>query len=239
MIEKAILKLKARDAMSAEEEKVLRDAVTRFENIASDKIVVRAGEELNVSILLLEGLMCRYRDLRNGERQIMELHVPGDFLDLHSFLLKRLDHNVMSLVPCRIAMVPHGNLSAITESHPHLTRLLWLTTLIDAAIHREWLVSLGRRSAAGRIAHFFCEMHARLDVVGLADPAGFALRITQTDLAECLGLTSVHVNRTLRGLREDGLAIFRDGRVEMLDHEGLKRTAEFDPDYLQIESRPR
>ena len=239
MIEKAILKLKIRDMLSAEEERVLRDTIARVEEVRSDQIVVRAGEELTVSILLLEGLMCRYKDVKNGERQIMELHVPGDFLDLHSFLLKRLDHNVMSLVPSRIAIAPHDRLAAITETHPHLTRMLWLTTLIDAAIHREWLVSLGRRSAVARIAHFFCEMQARLAVVELADATGFPLEITQTDLAECLGLTAVHVNRTLRQLREAGLAVFRGGRVEILDFPGLKRTAEFDPEYLQIEKRAR
>jgi len=239
MIDKAILKLKARDAVSADEERVLREAIIRVEDVPSDRNVVRAGEELSISILLIDGLMCRYKDLRNGQRQIMELHVPGDFLDLHSFLLKRLDHYVMSLVPSRIAIVPHTSLAAITEQHPHLARLLWLTTLIDAAIHREWLLSLGRRTALGRIAHFFCEMHARLQVVELADATGFPLRITQTDLAECLGLTSVHVNRTLRELREKGLAVFRDSRVEILDPAGLQRTAEFDPDYLQLERRPR
>jgi CRP-like cAMP-binding protein len=239
MIEKAILKLKVRDGVSAEEEHVLSAAVLRAADVPADRIVVRAGEELSVSILLLDGLMCRYKDLRDGERQIMELHVPGDFLDLHSFLLKRLDHSVMSLVPSRIAIVPHERLAAITTDYPHLTRLLWLTTLLDAAVHREWLVSLGRRTALGRIAHFFCEMHARLDVVGLAGPTGFALKITQIDLAECLGLTSVHVNRVLRQLREDGLATFRAGRVEILDHDGLKRAGEFTLDYLHLERRPR
>ena len=239
MIEKALLKLKARDIVSEAEEEILRGVIARTEEVRADKVVVRAGEELTVSILLLDGLMCRYRDLRSGERQIMELHVPGDFLDLHSFLLKRLDHNVMALVPSRIAIAPHPRLAAVTESHPHLTRMLWLTTLIDAAIHREWLVSLGRRSAIARIAHFFCEMQARLAVVELADDTGFPLAITQTDLAECVGLTAVHVNRTLRELREAGLAVFRGGRVDILDYPGLKRIAEFDPEYLQIERRPR
>jgi CRP-like cAMP-binding protein len=239
MIEKAILKLRARDVLSDEEEMVLRDAVQRAADVPSDKVVVRAGEDLSFSILLLEGLMCRYKDMRNGQRQIMEIHVPGDFLDLHGFLLKRLDHHVMALVPSRIAIVPHSRLVEITEQHPHLSRLLWLTTLIDAAIHREWLVSLGRRDAMERVAHFLCEMHARLGVVGIGDATGFPLKITQTDLAECLGLTSVHVNRTLRELREAGLALFRDGRVEILDAAGLRRISEFDPDYLQIEIRPR
>ena len=239
MIEKAILKLRARDAVSDAEERVLRDAVLRAEDVPADRVVVRAGEELSFSILLLDGLMCRYKDLRNGQRQIMELHVPGDFLDLHGFLLKQLDHSVISLVPSRIALVPHEKLKAITLEHPHLTRLLWLSTLIDAAIHREWLLSLGRRTSLGRIAHFFCEMHARLGVVEMADASGFPLRITQTDIADCLGLTSVHVNRTLRELRENGLAVFREGRVDISDFDGLKRVGEFEPDYLQIERRPR
>ncbi|MBV9884862.1 MAG: Crp/Fnr family transcriptional regulator [Sphingomonadaceae bacterium] len=239
MIEKAILKLKARDTLSAEEEDVLREAIQRSEDVPSDRILVRPGEELSQSILLLDGLVCRYKDMRNGERQIMELHVPGDFLDLHGFLLKRLDHHVMSLVPSRVAFMPHARLERISREHPHLTRLLWLTTLIDAAIHREWLVSLGRRTALARLGHLFCEMHARLCVVGLAAPNGFPLPITQADLAECLGLTSVHVNRVLRRLREEGLATFRDSWVEILDSERLRRIAEFDPDYLQIERRPR
>ena len=183
--------------------------------------------------------MCRYKDLRNGQRQIMELHVPGDFLDLHSFLLKRLDHNVMSLVPGRIAIVPHARLAAITEQHPHLAP----AALADHPDRRRdpprMAALAGRRTASARIAHFFCEMQARLTVVELADPTGFSLKITQTDLAECLGLTSVHVNRTLRELREAGLAVFRDSRVEILDPAGLQRTAEFDPDYLQLERRPR
>jgi CRP-like cAMP-binding protein len=239
MLDKAILKLQARDDLSPAEEEVLRAAVARTEDLPADRIAVRPGEELTQSILLLDGLMCRYKDLRNGERQIMELHVPGDFVDLHGFLLKRLDHYVMTLVPSRIATVPHERLVRVTRDQPHLARLLWLTTLIDAAIHREWLVSLGRRTAIARLSHLFCEMHARLCVVGLTAPNGFPLPITQADLAECLGLTSVHVNRVLRRLREDGLATFRDGWVEILDFEKLKRTAEFDPDYLQIERRPR
>jgi CRP-like cAMP-binding protein len=239
MLEKALLKLRARDALGADEERVLRAAIARWEDVPSDRIVVRAGEELSVSILLIDGLMCRYKDLRNGERQIMELHIPGDFLDLHSFLLKRLDHNVISLVASRIAIVPHSRIVEISELYPHLGRLLWLSTLIDAAIHREWLLSLGRRTAIARVAHLFCEMHARFTLVELADSTGFPLRITQTDLAECLGLTSVHVNRVLRQLREAGLAIFRDGRVEILNHAELIRIAEFDPQYLHIEHRPR
>ena len=111
--------------------------------------------------------------------------------------------------------------------------------MIDAAIHREWLVSLGRRTALARIAHFFCEMQARLTVVGLADPeAASRSRSPQADLAECLGLTSVHVNRTLKELRKPGWPLSRSAGGNP-GFPGLKRLAEFDPDYLQLERRPR
>ena len=103
----------------------------------------------------------------------MELHVAGDFVDLHGFLLKRLDHNVGAMTPVRMAMVPHDALRGITETHPHLGRMLWFSTLLDAAIHREKILSIGRRSAMARIAHIFCELLVRLRIVGLADETGY------------------------------------------------------------------
>jgi len=239
MIEKLLLKLRARDDVSAEEEALLRGAVSEVRNVATDVTVVRADVDLFVSTILLDGLMCRYKDLGSGERQVTELHVPGDFVDLHSFPLKRLDHNVMSLVPCRIALVPHDRILAITETQPHLTRLLWFMTTLDAAIHREWQLSLGRRSSLSRIAHLLCELHARLEVVGMTQGNSYQLPLTQVDLAECLGLTPIHVNRTLRELRMRRLVTFRNKTVSIEDAAGLKRVAEFNPDYLYFDKRPR
>lgn len=239
MIDHLLLKLRARDEISAVEEAALRGAVSDVKEISSDKTFIRAGQELSESTLLLDGLLCRYKDLREGQRQIMELHVAGDFADLHSLTLKRLDHNVMTLTRCRVALVPHENLKKITRDHPHLTRILWFSTTLDAAIHREWMLSLGRRSALSRTAHFFCEMRIRLGLVGLAEENAYALPITQIDLAECLGLTAVHINRTLKELRERGLVEFRSSRVTIQDLAALERVAEFDPAYLHLEFRPR
>ncbi len=239
MIDAHLLKLRKRDEVSAEEEQAIRGAVAEVKQVPADKTIVRAGEDLSVSILLLDGILCRYKDLRDGSRQISELHVAGDFADLHSFTLKRLDHSVMALTPCRIAVVPHERLMAITTEHPHLARLFWFMTNLDAAIHREWVLSLGRRSALSRMAHLFCELAARLGIVGLGDDTGYDLDLTQTDLAECLGLTPVHVNRTLKELRERRLVEFRGGRVAIRDRAGLEHAAEFDPAYLYLERRPR
>jgi CRP-like cAMP-binding protein len=239
VIEAHLLRLRARDDISAEEEQAIRDAVLETKVIAADRTFIHAEQELSTSTLLIEGLMCRYKDLRNGQRQISELHVAGDFVDLHSFTLKKLDHNIMALTPCRIAVVPHDRLRKITEQFPHLTRVYWFSTNLDAAIHREWQLSLGRRPAVARLAHLFCELFVRLSIVKLTNGDSYALPLTQTDLAECLGLTSVHVNRTLRELRELGLVEFRSNRVNITDFEGLKRIAEFNPSYLYLEPRAR
>jgi CRP-like cAMP-binding protein len=239
VIEKLLLKLRARDDVSAEEEDILRGLVADTKEVAADVTVVRAQVDLSVSNILLEGLMCRYKDLYNGERQITELHVPGDFVDLHSFPLKRLDHNVMALVPCKIALVPHDRLYAITETHPHLTRLLWFMTTLDAAIHREWELSLGRRTSSARIAHVLCELHTRFQIVGMTQGDSYRLPLTQFDLAECLGLTAIHVNRTLRELRMSRLVTFRNKNVVIENLAGLAKLAEFDSDYLYVDKRPR
>ena len=239
MIEKLLMKLRTRDDVSAEEEEALRGAIGETMDVAADRTLIVEGQEINQCILLLEGLLCRYKDLRNGERQIMELHVAGDFADLHSFTLKRLDHNVMALTPCRLALAPHERLETISRDHPHLTRLLWFSTNLDASIHRQWVLSLGRRTAMARLAHLFCELHVRLGLVGLTDELQYRLDLTQLDLAECMGLTAVHVNRTLKELRERGLVEFRNNIVRIDDLPRLQSLAEFDPSYLFLERRHR
>ena len=231
--------LRARDELGAEEEQAIRDSVSEIREYRADKIVIRAGEVLDHSSLLLSGIASRYKDLRNGQRQITQLHLAGDFADLHSFTLKRLDHNVMALTPCVFAIVPHETLKEITRKYPHLTRVYWFATNLDAAIHREWALSLGRRSAISRVAHLLCELRVRLSLVGLADETGYDLPLTQTDLAESLGLTSIHINRTLRELREQGVVAFRSGRVDISDLASLEKVAEFDACYLYLERRPR
>ena len=239
MIERHLMKLRARDEISAEEEEAIRDCVTEVRDHPADTIIVRAGEELNVSTLLLEGFLARAHSLSEGERQITELHVSGDFADVHAFTLKRLDHDIVTMTRCKVAIVPHDRLKALTMAHPHLARVYWFGTNLDAAIHRAWEVSLGRRRASPRMAHMFCELHIRLGIVGLSSDQGFDLPLTQDELADCLGLTAVHVNRTLKELRERELVEFRSGRVIINDLDGLRELAEFNPAYLYLEQRAR
>ena len=239
MIERHLAKLRARDTLSADEEDAIRAAVAEVREIPADRTIIDPRVELKHSTLLLDGILCRYKDGRTGERQITELHVAGDFADLHSFTLKYLDHSIMTLTSCRIALVPHDKLRLITERHPHLTRLYWFATNLDAAIHREWEFSLGRRTARAKIAALLCELLLRLQIVGLADETSYDLALTQADLGDCTGLTSIHVNRTLKDLRESGLVTFQNGRVNIMDLPGLRRAGEFDPTYLYLDRQSR
>jgi CRP-like cAMP-binding protein len=234
-----LLKLRARDLVGEEEEEVLRASVAELHEFRPGRTIVRSGTTLSASTLLVDGIVCRYKDLADGQRQIMELHIAGDFVDLHGFLLKQLDHNVGAMTAVRVASVPHDALRRITETHPHLGRMLWFSTLLDAAIHREKILSIGRRSALARIAHIFCELLVRLRIVGLASETGYALPLTQADLADVTGLTSVHVNRMLKKLRDEDLLTFRGGMVTIGDWDRLQSVAEFDPTYLHLERRPR
>ena len=232
--------LRRRDStLSQREEGVLRDAVAGQHGVAADTDLVREHDRPAHSTLLLQGWACRYISLDDGRRQILAFHVPGEFVDLHSFPLRRMDHAVGALTTCRVATVPHDTLRRITEDEPHLTRLLWLSTIIDAAILRQWLLGAGKRSALEHAAHLICELHVRLEVAGLTDGAVFDLPFTQTEFGDALGISQVHANRTLQELKATGLLSWRGTRVEILDGDRLCALAQFDRAYLQLEDEPR
>jgi CRP-like cAMP-binding protein len=239
MIEAHLKKLRARDDITAEEEAEIRGLVSDVLDVLPDRTVIRHGQELQHSTLLISGWMARAKDLPNGQRQIAELQVAGDFVDLHGFTLKRLDHDIISISECRYALVPHDRLKTLTERFPHLTRVYWLLTNIDAAIQREWTLSLGKRTAIARMANLFCEMNARLRLIGESPGDSYEFPLTQVELGECLGLTSVHVNRTLQELRREGLIELERQRLTIRNLRALQDVAQFDPAYLYIEKQPR
>lgn len=231
-------KLKRRHELSAAEEAAIRDMASEFRRVGPDQVVVQAGQALQDSSLLLDGWLARVKDLRSGARQFTGLHVPGDFADLHGFTLKRLDHDIVSLTECQLAIVPHARLKDLLQRHPRLAGIYWFQTNLDAAIHREWIVSMARRSALARVAHLLCELSARLEVAGLSDGQSFDFPMTQNELADCLGLTTVHVNRTIQELRKRGLIQLDRRRVTLLDSAAFKSVAEFDDSYLYLEKLP-
>lgn len=237
-VERHLARISLRHPLAPEEVAAIRGLAAEVRTVPARTTVIREGVKLSQSTLLLDGLMCRAKVLRNGRRHVAELHVPGDFVDLHSFTLKRLDHDIETLAASMVALVPHASLQEMFEAFPRLARIYWFHNNLDAANHRETVLSLGQRSAAERMAALFCELLVRLDIVGLAHDNGYALALTQTDLGDHLGLTPVHVNRVLRQLRDDKLVTFRSGRVEIHDLEALKALAGFDDRYLYLHPEP-
>ena len=238
MITTHLKKLRQRFEISPEEESAIRRVFAGTRKIGPDKVLIREGQPLNESLLLVSGWLARSKDLAGGERQMTELHVTGDFPDLHGFTLKRLDHDVVTLSECTIGIAPHDRVRDLTERYPRLGRIYWFTTNMDAAIHREWALSLGKRSAISRMAHLFCELYARLDVVGQTRGGCYDFPLTQRELSECLGLTAVHANRTLQELRRRELITLESRQVAILDRAGLESVAEFNPAYLYLDRRP-
>lgn len=222
---------RARHALSESEKARIEGLVSEtVDRDHGDRIIAR-GDVCNTSTMLVEGFMLRTLE-SDGKRHAVSFHVPGDFVDLHCFALKRLDHNIDCVGPAKIALVPHERLTAAMADDPHLGRLLWFSTLLDAAVHRQWIMKLEQLTVPRRIAYIFAEIWRRLEMVGLGDETGFDTPLTQNNIAEMCGATAIHTNRAIGKLRAEGIADFRRGRVEIASRETLESFADFEPDYL-------
>lgn len=235
---KDFLRGRRRSELTVEEKAALENAISEVVVVPPRQTIAHRGDRLRNSTLLIEGFICRYMDARDGYRQLVSYQIPGDFVDLHGYPTRHIDHDIASLTEVRIALVPHERLDTIMATMPHLAQLLWFSTLLDAALHREWIFRIGRLDALGRVAHFLCETNLRMASVGRAVDGRFAMPLTQQDLGEACGLTSVHVNRTVRRLREEGVAQISRGHAHVMDFARLARIGEFDPDYLYLEDGP-
>ena len=224
--------------LTAEEQSVLEGAFSRILYFGADEDIVCEGERPSESNVLLEGWTFRYKILVDGKRQIFSFHVPGDIYDAQSFLLDTMDHSVAALTPCKIAVISHATMKQLTEDYPRIGRALWKETLVDAAIFREWMANIGRRSSYQRIAHLMCEMTVKLNTVGLSDDyRRIEWPITQRELGDALGLSSVHVNRTLMELGGEGLIQLTNSHLKILDWAGLQKAADFNSGYLHLKPR--
>ena len=239
MLEALYLNLGQHDALSEEEKAVLTRAMSVEKYVAAGEDIVSEGTRPGFSTLIIDGLAARYKVLEDGGRQFTSLQVAGDFVDLHAFLLKTMDHGIVALSPCHVLAAEHGKLKAITEQAPHLTRLLWLDTLVDGAIHREWIVAMGRRSKTSHLAHLVCELFVRLQVVKKTRDMSFHLPLSQAELADVLGLSVVHMNRVIGTLRRMNVVSWANHMITILDWQRLVEIAEFDPTYLSMNREPR
>jgi CRP-like cAMP-binding protein len=229
------LRNRRRRELSDEDLAILEDSISEVRDFGPRYTISRRGEVLDASIFLIDGLVGRYLLDQEGERQLLALHLTGEFIDLHGFPLRWLDHDVVTLTQARVGIVPHERLAWIVDNRPNLTRLLWFSTLIDASVHREWIFRIGRLNAMGRVGHFLSELNLRLQSLGLSGDERFNIDLIQGDIAEACGLTSVHVNRVLRKLRERGVITFRNGEAIIHDRALLYSLSDFDPTYLYFD----
>jgi len=234
MVETLVRKLSRFSPLSAAESDAVRNLPSHIREYARGEDIAREGTSPSESAVMLTGMSFRYRALANGTRQIISLHVPGDFVDLHSYVLRPMDHSVAAAAPAQVARVPHPHIDQLLERHPRLARPLMWDMALDAATFREWMVGLGRRDAYEHLAHLFCELYYRLQMAGLVRDNGFDLPLSQPDLGDVCGLSSVHVNRSLQALRSDGLIATEKGRLVIPDIAKLSDAAGFDPAYLHL-----
>ncbi|AKM06298.1 Crp/Fnr family transcriptional regulator [Pelagerythrobacter marensis] len=233
MLTRLFLCGRLRHDLSDTEMRAIEDAIARTVQLEPREQLVERGERLERSLYIVEGTMVRHIDDKRGERQLVGVNIAGDFIDLHGYPMKRLDHSISSLTRATLAEVPHHAITDMVANHPHLARALWFSTLLDAAMHREWIFRLGRLHAEGRIAHLICELIARLRFVDLFDGCLLPIPLLQRDYAEACGITPVHANRSFRTLKERGLLTpLGDGRLEIHDEAALRDLAQFDASYL-------
>ena len=230
-----IRKLRSISPLTEDETRRVQDLPLSIKDIGPDQDIVREGDHPSECCLLIEGFTCRYKLTEGGRRQIFSFHTPGDIPDLQSLHLKTMDHSLKSITPCKVAFISHDNIRALTRHCPRIAEVLWRDTLIDAAIFREWMIGIGRRSAYTRIAHLLCEVFARLRAVGLTSGFECEFPITQNEIGDSLGLSTVHVNRSLQELRAARLIELRRGTLTILDWDRFKEAGEFDPTYLHMD----
>jgi CRP-like cAMP-binding protein len=202
-----------------------------------DQDLARFGDHPSQSCIVLDGFAFRYKLCGEADRQILAFHMPGEIPDLQSMYIKTMDHNVATLSAARVGFIQHRTLFDLMARFPRLAGAFWRETLIDAAIFREWMVGMGQRRAPARIAHLFCEMHARLDAIGMADGWTVPFPVSQDELGDALGLTAVHINRALQILRGRDLITFEKGLLTIHDWDELVQVGDFEATYLHLQPK--
>ncbi|TCR68269.1 Crp/Fnr family transcriptional regulator [Bosea sp. BK604] len=233
-----VRKLQADSKLTNEQSAAILALPAIFREFRAGQEVVREGDRPSQCCLILDGLACRFKIVGDGARQIHSYHIVGDIPDLQSLHLARMDHNLACLRSTQVAFITHTALRELIKVHPNVGQKLWRETLIDASIFREWMSNIGRRPAITRIAHVLCELLVRYRAMGLAQDMVIPQPITQTELGDAQGLSTVHVNRSMQELKDEGLAVLSGRNIKILDYERLAEIGDFDPAYLHLCEMP-
>ena len=236
-LEPMVRKLTTHAFLSSADQNAILSLPSTKRRVDASTYLVREGEPPTQCAVLLTGYAYRQKLTDDGERQILSLHIPGEALDLQGIFLDVADHSVLSLTRADLAIIPRAALRELASERPGVSHAIHISNLIEASIFREWVLNVGRRTARARVAHVLCEFAIRLEAQGLAGPDGFELPMTQEQLGDATGLTSVHVNRMLKGLQSDGL-IQRERRFIRFPHlDRLCEAAGFSERYLHLDQQ--
>ena len=234
-LERFLARLLLRSPLSDDEMSAILALEGKLVRLGAHRDVVRLREKTSFACLVVDGLAGRFDQPANGDRQITALHIPGDMCDLHSVAVPFTGWGIQALTTSTYLHISHSALKDLTLRYPRIAYAFWRDTIADASILAKWISALGRRSAKQRLAHLLCEVGIRMEQASLGTRSEFDLPATQTQLADVLGITAVHLNRSIQSLRADGLMNMNGGHVEVLDVERLSAVAEFDPAYLLLE----
>lgn len=229
--------LRARVPLTSGQEALLLSMRRNQRSYRRGAPIIFGRSRLSESCVIVDGIAARETINGEGKRQFTALHFAGDFVDLHGFILKEIDHGVTALSDCVATFIPHGEIARVIDLEPSLGRVLWLLTAVDAAIQRAWIACLGRSRALAHLAHLLCETYLRLRLVDRARDWQLNLAITQGELADALGLSPVHMNRTIQELRATGLVSWEGFEIVIHDWDGLLRLAEFEGTYLNLDQK--
>lgn len=229
-----VRKLEMHVALGAENRAALLALPCTLRTYEASAYLVREGDVPDQCAVLISGYAFRQKLTGAGMRQIVSFHIPGDALDFQHLFLEVADHNVQTLTRAEVATIPRTALREITRTHPRIGHAIFVNTLVEASIFREWVLNVGRRDARTRLAHFLCEFAARLDSQGLTGSGGYELPMSQEQLGDALGLTAVHVNRTIKALEADGLITRNRRRITFPSWDALRDVADFSNRYLHL-----
>jgi CRP-like cAMP-binding protein len=232
-----ITKLESIATLSAEERVAVESLPVRVQALRANQDIVRDGDTATQCCVVLEGWTFRYKFLGEGKRQIFSFHMAGDIPDLQSLHIPVMDHSLATMTQATVAFIPHEAMRDLTARFPNITAVLWRDTLVDAGVFREWMMSMGQRSAYDHLAHLFCELYLKQEAVGLAGEHRCPLPMTQIDLADALGISNVHINRVLKEMRGQGLITLRSNTLVIQKWDELIRASEFDETYLHLRKR--
>lgn len=231
-------RLTNRSRLNETEQRALLDLPARVLKVDAQRDFVRLSETVDHVSVVVDGVVARFGQNSEGERQITAFHIAGDAPDLHTVVVPSDTVPLHALSKATILSIPHTALRAVAARYPAVAEAFWRHCSVDAAITAKWILNVGRRDAQTRIAHLFCEMAVRYNAHAGDDEASYSFPLTQTQLADAVGMTAVHVNRSLRALAEQGLVTFRGGSVRIPHWERLVARGEFEAEYLQAGWQP-